>query len=87
MQTFEYDMQGTCARKVVFELDGDTIGRVEFIGGCPGNTIGVARLLEGRKVADALSMLDGVKCGYRPTSCPDQFAQGLKLAMEKIKEE
>ena len=68
---------------VKYELDGDTIRSVEFVGGCSGNTQGVARLVEGMKVDDAIARIEGIKCGPRPTSCPDQLAQALRQATGK----
>ena len=59
------------------------IRSVEFVGGCSGNTQGVARLVEGMKVDDAIARIEGIKCGPRPTSCPDQLAQALRQATGK----
>ena len=77
-----YVTQGTCSRKIEIDLDGDTIEKVEYIGGCHGNTQGVAALLKGMTIDDAIARLDGIKCGFRPTSCPDQLAQALKKHKE-----
>lgn len=73
-----YTTRGTCAREIRFEIDGDIIQHVEFVGGCSGNTQGVARLVEGMKVQDAIDKIEGIKCGPKSTSCPDQLAQALK---------
>ncbi len=73
---------GVCSQQINFEIDGDTIKSVEFIGGCSGNTQGVARLVAGMKVDDAIQKLEGIKCGFRPTSCPDQLARALKQYKE-----
>lgn len=73
-----YKTQGVCSQEIQFEIDGDTIKSVKFIGGCAGNTQGVASLIAGMKVDEAIRRLDGIKCGLRPTSCPDQLAQALK---------
>lgn len=78
-----YKTKGVCSQEIHFELDGDTIKHVEFIGGCSGNTQGVARLVEGMKVSDAIARLKGIKCGFRPTSCPDQLATALELALKR----
>ena len=75
--------KGVCSRMIKLELDGDTIRSVEFVGGCSGNTQGVARLVEGMKVDDAIARIEGIKCGPRPTSCPDQLAQALRQATGK----
>ena len=63
------------------DLDGDVIKNVQFVGGCSGNTQGVARLVQGMKATDAIARLEGIHCGPRPTSCPDQLAQALKQAI------
>ena len=70
-----YKTRGVCSQAIQFELDGDTIKHVNFIGGCSGNTQGVARLVEG------IARLEGIHCGPRPTSCPDQLAKALKEAI------
>ena len=79
----EYRTKGVCSRMIKLELDGDTIRSVEFVGVCSGNTQGVARLVEGMKVDDAIARIEGIKCGPRPTSCPDQLAQALRQATGK----
>ena len=79
----EYRTKGVCSRMIKLELDGDTIRSVELVGGCSGNTQGVARLVEGMKVDDAIARIEGIKCGPRPTSCPDQLAQALRQATGK----
>lgn len=78
-----YRTKGVCASEIQFELDGDVIKHVEFVGGCSGNTQGVARLVEGMKASDAIAKIEGIKCGFKPTSCPDQLAQALKLALQQ----
>lgn len=75
-----YQTRGVCSRAIHLDLDGDIIKSVEFVGGCSGNTQGVARLVEGMKVEDAIARLEGIKCGPRSTSCPDQLAQALRQA-------
>ena len=64
-----------------FEVENNIIKSVEFVGGCSGNTQGVARLVEGMDIHDAISRLKGIRCGMRPTSCPDQLATALKEAL------
>ena len=61
-----------------YDIDGDILKSVEFIGGCAGNTKGIAKLVEGMKVEDVIARLEGIPCGPRPTSCPDQLAKALK---------
>lgn len=77
----EYRPSGVCSRNIIVELDGETVKHVEFVGGCSGNTQGVARLVEGMKAEDAIARLEGIRCGARPTSCPDQLAKALKQAI------
>ena len=79
----EYRTKGVCSRMIKLELDGDIIRSVEFVGGCSGNTQGVARLVEGMKVDDAIARMEGIQCGPRPTYCTDQLAQALKQASGK----
>lgn len=82
----EYKMTGTCASSVSFDLDENGVVKsCSFAGGCPGNTVGVARLAVGRKAADLVASLKGVPCprsGGR-TSCPDQFARALEAELGK----
>lgn len=77
-----YKPTGVCSQLISFEIDGNTVKSVQFTGGCAGNTQGVARLIEGMDIDDAISRLDGIKCGFKPTSCPDQLAQALKKYKE-----
>ena len=79
----EYKTKGVCSKAIQLELDGDIIKSVNFIGGCDGNTKGVARLAEGMKVQDAIAKLEGITCGFKSTSCPDQLAKALKAAIEQ----
>lgn len=76
----QYKPQGVCAQMIDVELDGDVIKSVEFIGGCAGNTQGVAALVKGMQVDEAISRIQGIRCGFKSTSCPDQLANALKLA-------
>ena len=78
-----YKPSGVCAREIKFELNGDIIEKVEFVGGCPGNTLGLSLLLQGMDVHKAIDILSGVKCGSKPTSCPDQLANALKKAINQ----
>ena len=78
-----YKTHGVCSQEIHFELDGDIVKDVEFIGGCSGNTQGIASLVKGMKVSDVIARLEGIRCGFRPTSCPDQLAQALKAALNQ----
>lgn len=77
----EYRTQGVCSRAIKFDIVDNKVTGVQFAGGCSGNTQGVARLVEGMDVHEAISRMEGIKCGPRPTSCPDQLARALKAAI------
>ena len=77
-----YKPTGVCSKEINIELDGDVIKSVKFTGGCSGNTQAFAALVAGRKVSDAISRLEGIRCGIRETSCPDQLAKALKQAIQ-----
>lgn len=77
----EYRPKGVCSQNIIVELDGDVIRHVEFVGGCSGNTQGISKLVEGMKAEEAISRLEGIRCGVRPTSCPDQLSKALKKAL------
>ncbi len=81
---FEYKTQGVCASKIEFEIEGDIVKNIRFIGGCNGNTQGVAALANGRKVDEVVALLSGIRCGFKATSCPDQLARALTEAKAKI---
>lgn len=74
----QFKTKGVCAKEINFELDGDVIKSVEFTGGCNGNLTGIGSLVRGMKVVDAIEKLEGIKCGPRATSCPDQLSIALK---------
>jgi uncharacterized protein (TIGR03905 family) len=79
MRNIEFIPSGVCSKKMVVECDdNEVISKVQIIGGCPGNSIGVSKLCLGRKIDDVVEVLDGVKCGMKSTSCPDQLAKALK---------
>lgn len=73
-----FKTKGTCSQAINVEAENGIIKSVEFIGGCAGNTAGIAKLVAGMKVDDVISRLEGTTCGMRPTSCPDQLAKALK---------
>ena len=79
---FIYKTKGTCSQEIQVELDGNIVKSVKFVGGCNGNTKGVAKLVEGMTVEEVSERLSGIKCGFKPTSCPDQLALAVKMAME-----
>lgn len=75
-----YQTQGTCSKAIEIDVDDatGTINSVQFIGGCAGNTCGISQLVRGMKAEDVISRLEGVRCGLKPTSCPDQLACALR---------
>ncbi len=74
-----YRTSGTCSMAIEIDVDDNrVIKSVQFIGGCNGNTQGIAALVAGQKAEDVISRLEGIRCGGRPTSCPDQLAKALK---------
>ena len=78
MKHYAYKTEGVCSRMIDLDIDGDTVVKVAFTGGCSGNTQGVAALVAGMSIDEAISRIEGIHCGPRPTSCPDQLAQALK---------
>ncbi|MBR1866095.1 MAG: TIGR03905 family TSCPD domain-containing protein [Lachnospiraceae bacterium] len=75
-----YQPTGVCSQKIDFDIVDGKVTNVHFLGGCNGNTQGISRLIEGMDVQDAISRLEGVQCGLKGTSCPDQLAKALKQA-------
>ena len=73
-----YRPKGVCSQRMDIETEGNIITKVNIIGGCSGNGQGVARLVEGMDIDTAIAKLDGIRCGFKATSCPDQLAQALK---------
>ena len=77
-----YKTRGVCAQLIEFELDDDKkVHNIKFTGGCSGNTQCIAKLAEGQDAREVISRLEGIKCGFKPTSCPDQLATALKSAL------
>ena len=73
----EYTPKGVCSQKITFEIEDNKVKSVRFYGGCSGNTQGVARLVEGMDVDEAIKRMSVIRCGFKPTSCPDQLAKAL----------
>ncbi len=83
MRQFNYQPKGVCSMRISFELDDqDNVHNVKFLGGCPGNTVGVATLAEGQNAHDLIAKLKGIDCHSRGTSCPDQLSIALTQALE-----
>lgn len=78
----EYKTKGTCSRAVIVDVEDGYIKECAFVGGCAGNTKGVAALVKGMKVEDAIAKIKGIKCGFKSTSCPDQLALALEEAIK-----
>ena len=74
---FEYQPKGVCSNNMIIEIEGETIKRVEIVGGCPGNTLGVSKLCVGKNIDEVINLLQGIPCRNRGTSCPDQLAKAL----------
>lgn len=84
MTTHIYRTRGTCSRSISVTLDDDmTVRDVRFVGGCHGNLQGVSKLVEGRKAQEVIKLLEGIRCGDKPTSCPDQLSKALQEALAK----
>lgn len=73
-----YKTKGVCAKEIQITLEGNLVKQVNFIGGCPGNATGVAKLVAGREMTEVIERLQGIPCRHRSTSCPDQLALALK---------
>lgn len=76
-----YKTTGTCSTAIDFEIEDGVIKSVKFTGGCNGNLQGISALVQGMKAEDAISRLKGIRCGFKPTSCPDQLAHALEEAL------
>ena len=69
--------EGVCSRELIFEIEGDIVKSLKVVGGCPGNTVGVAKLVQNRKIDEIIELLNNIPCGTKGTSCPDQIAKAL----------
>jgi len=77
---YEYKTKGTCSQKILFDIENEKVTNVQFIGGCNGNLKGISALVEGCEIDEVISRIEGIRCGMKATSCPDQLAQALKEA-------
>lgn len=80
---YKYKTRGTCAREISFQLEEGIIKNVSFFGGCNGNLKGIAALVDGKKAEEVIPLIKGLKCGFKPTSCPDQLALALTEALNE----
>lgn len=83
MEQITYTTKGVCSRKIHITVDDGIVKEVQFDGGCAGNTKGVAALCAGMTVDEVIERLEGIRCNFKPTSCPDQLAKALKEYKEK----
>ena len=79
--TIDYIPRGVCSQRFVIQVEDGVIRSLQVAGGCSGNLQGISRLVEGMPVKEAIARLEGIRCGMKPTSCPDQLAQALKAAL------
>lgn len=77
-----YKTKGVCSQLINFDIVDGKLTNVSFVGGCNGNLQGIGRLVEGMEVNEAIRRLEGIRCGFKSTSCPDQLAQALKAAIQ-----
>ena len=75
---YKYTPEGVCSMQIIFEIENNIIKKLKIVGGCPGNTVGVSKLVEGRNIDEVIEMLKGIQCGIKGTSCPDQIARALE---------
>ena len=80
--TIDFGPRGVCSQRMTVEIEDGIIRSLRIMGGCSGNLQGISRLVEGMEAEEAIKRLEGIRCGFKPTSCPDQLAQALKQARE-----
>ena len=80
---YEYKTKGTCSQRILFEIEDSKVRNVQFIGGCHGNLQGIAKLVENMDAEEVIERINGIHCGMKPTSCPDQLAKAIKEALGK----
>ncbi|MCH5204038.1 MAG: TIGR03905 family TSCPD domain-containing protein [Oscillospiraceae bacterium] len=83
--TYEYTPRGVCSQKMILDIENNTVKSLKVIGGCNGNLQGISKLVEGLSLDEVIKRLEGIRCGMKPTSCPDQLANALKLIKEESK--
>ena len=79
---YTYKTKGTCSQMISFDVEEGKVHNVQFFGGCNGNLKGIAALVNGMNIDEVIARVEGIKCGMKSTSCPDQLAQALKAAKE-----
>lgn len=78
METLIYQPKGVCSKQFEIQHENGKVVSIKIVGGCNGNLQGISKLIQGMDIEDVINKLSGIKCGIRPTSCPDQIAQALK---------
>ena len=81
---FESKTKGTCSQRIYLRIEDGKVYDVEFLGGCNGNLQGIGKLVEGMEIDQVITRLEGIHCGMKPTSCPDQLSTALKKAKEQL---
>ena len=81
----EYRPKGVCSQKINFDIVDNKVRNVSFVGGCNGNLQGISRLIEGMDVDEAISRIEGIHCGFKSTSCPDQLSIALQQMLDEEK--
>ena len=79
--TIQYKTKGVCSRQMNVKIENGVIQKVDILGGCAGNSQGVARLVDGMRAEDAIEKIAGIRCGNKATSCPDQLSKALQIAL------
>ena len=75
---YRYTPEGVCSMQMIFDIENNIVNKLKIVGGCPGNTVGVSKLVEGRTIDEIISLLKDIQCGNKGTSCPDQVAKALE---------
>jgi uncharacterized protein (TIGR03905 family) len=80
---YRFKPEGVCSKEMIINIEDNIIKSVKIIGGCPGNTLGLTNMIEGRNINEVIQKLKGIQCGFKGTSCPDQLAKGLEEIINK----
>ena len=80
---YQYKTKGTCSQMILFDVEDGKVMNVKFMGGCNGNLKGIGALVEGMEIDEVINRVEGITCGMKKTSCPDQLAQALKAYKEE----
>ena len=75
---YKYKPEGVCSMQMIFDIENNIVNKLKIVGGCPGNTVGVSKLVEGRTIDEVIALLKDIQCGNKGTSCPDQVAKALE---------